>query len=298
VGALVMTSLLAGSATAAFGLYHFGRLQLYFVLANLVAVPLTGLWVMPWGLVALALMPMGWEFLALAPMSWGLGQILWVAHAVAGLPGAAFDLPFMPLWGLLACTGGLLWLGLWRGWWRLFGVVPLLLGFVSPALHRPVDVLVSTDARAIMLRAGEGVYLRPEGSVSRFVLDGLAGYWAAGEPRRLPVDVTKLITCVDHACRVRPRAGTSEALVLMKGESLPPGSCDRAAIILAAVTLENPCPGIPHIDRFTVWRDGAHAVWLDTAGARIVSDRMVRGDRPWVAIPPRRRPELPPAKTE
>ena len=55
----MLTSLLAGVASAPFGAYHFGQIQLYFILANLVAVPLTALWVMPAGLVALALMPLG-----------------------------------------------------------------------------------------------------------------------------------------------------------------------------------------------------------------------------------------------
>ena len=57
-------------------------------------------------------------------------------------------------------------------------------------------------------------------------------------------------------------------------------------------------PDIPFIDRFTVWRDGAFAVWLDQAGPRLLSDRQDRGNRPWVEIPLRRRPELPPATTE
>ncbi len=41
VVALALTSLLAGTASAPFAAYHFGHFQLYFILANLVAVPLT-----------------------------------------------------------------------------------------------------------------------------------------------------------------------------------------------------------------------------------------------------------------
>ena len=36
------------------------------------------------------------------------------------------------------------------------------------------------------------------------------------------------------------------------------------------------------VDRFAVWRNGPHAIWLGPGGARVVSDRSVRGDRPWV----------------
>ena len=57
LAALALTSLLAGGASAPFGAYHFGRLQVYFVVANMIAVPITALWVMPLGL--LALMPLG-----------------------------------------------------------------------------------------------------------------------------------------------------------------------------------------------------------------------------------------------
>ena len=47
------------------------------------------------------------------------------------------------------------------------------------------------------------------------------------------------------------------------------------------------CPNAPRIiDRFSVWREGAHAVWLDAAGARVLTARAVTGDRPW-APPPR-----------
>jgi competence protein ComEC len=43
------------------------------------------------------------------------------------------------------------------------------------------------------------------------------------------------------------------------------------------------------VDRFTVWRQGAAAVWLEPGGARMLTDRQYRGARPWVPPDPRRR---------
>lgn len=80
---VVATSILAGAATTPFGLHHFGRLQLYGVVANAVAVPLTSVVVMQAAMVAAVLMPLGLEDLALVPMGWGVEGILAVAHAVA-----------------------------------------------------------------------------------------------------------------------------------------------------------------------------------------------------------------------
>ena len=47
----------------------------YGLAANLVAVPLTSLWIMPAGLLGYALMPVGLEHLALVPMGWGIAVV-------------------------------------------------------------------------------------------------------------------------------------------------------------------------------------------------------------------------------
>ena len=112
---LGLTSLLAGTASMPFGAYHFGRIQVYFVISNMVAVPLTAFWVMPLGLVALALMPLGLDRLAMLPMGWGVEAILWVARTTAALPAATLPVPHAPAWGLALVGLGMAWLGLWRG---------------------------------------------------------------------------------------------------------------------------------------------------------------------------------------
>ncbi len=96
--ALALTSALAGTASAPFGAYHFGRLQLYFVLANMLAVPLTAFWVMPLGLVALYLMSLHLEALALVPMGWGEAGLLAIGQAVSALPDATLAIPRGPAW--------------------------------------------------------------------------------------------------------------------------------------------------------------------------------------------------------
>ena len=298
VFALSMTSLLAGSASAPFGIYHFGRVQVYFIVANLLAVPLCGIWVMPWGLAALALMPFGQEWLAFIPLSWGIEATLWIAYTAAALPAATFGVPHMPLWGLLAYALGLIWLCVWRTKWRRAGILGILVGLASPMLVRPADILVSNDARLIAARVAGDVVFRQEGSVAGFVRDGFSRYWAVAAPIRLPVENTANITCDETICRLRMHPDGKEILILMNGEKIPSEACVNTVLVIAAVPLRGPCPEIPFIDRFTVWRSGAHAIWLNPAGPILLSDRQDRGDRLWVEIPLRRRPELPPAATE
>ena len=56
---LVLVSLVAGLATTLFAAYHFHRLAPYGVLANLLAMPIVSLWVMPWACLALLALPFG-----------------------------------------------------------------------------------------------------------------------------------------------------------------------------------------------------------------------------------------------
>ena len=101
LAAVALTTLVAGLATSPFALYHFNRVAAYGLAANLFAVPITSLWIMPWTMVGYALMSLGLEGLALAPMGWGISAVLWIADTVAAWPGAAHSLPAMPAVGIV-----------------------------------------------------------------------------------------------------------------------------------------------------------------------------------------------------
>ncbi len=292
--ALMLTSLLAGVASAPYGAYHFGQIQAYFILANLIAVPLTAFWVMPAGLAALALMPLGLERLALAPMGWGIDAVLWVARTVSALPAATIGVPHMPGWGLVVLSLGIAWLGLWRTRLRLVGLAPILAGLCAGLLAPPADVLVSDDARLI---AFDGRYVQTRPGFAPFVRDAWTQYWAAPLKTPFPEDGQPgPVRCDPDGCRIL-QGGAGVLLA----RSLRPMDCAGIILVVSAEPARDVCPGLPLIDRFSVWRDGAHAVWLQAGQAIVVSDRAVRGARPWVPPPPtpsRGRVTLPLALTE
>ncbi len=282
--ALVLTSLLAGTASAPFAAFHFGRVQLYFILANLVAVPLTAVAVMPAGLAALLLMPLGLERLALVPMGWALGGVMEVARTVAALPSATLGVAHMPPWGLAVIALGLAWLGLWRSPLRLAGAAVVAAGLLSGLFSPPADLLVSPDARLIALRRPALLQTRP--GFPRFVLDSWSQYWAQRLQTPFPEDgAPGPVRCDADGCRIGQGMGGNGAVVLL-ARSLRPMDCAGAVLVVSAEPARAVCPSVPRIDRFTVWRDGAQAVWLHDGAATVVSDRAYRGDRPWVPPAP------------
>ena len=55
--------------------------------------------------------------------------------------------------------------------------------------------------------------------------------------------------------------------------------------MVSLVPVRRACRGTPTIARFDVWRNGAHAVYLDDGRIRIESVAGRRGQRPWSRHP-------------
>ncbi|MDT7950511.1 MAG: ComEC/Rec2 family competence protein [Acetobacteraceae bacterium] len=294
VVALVLTSLLAGTASAPYGAFHFGHIQLYFIAANVLAVPLTAMWVLPLGLLGLALMPFGLEGLALTPMGWGVQAILAIGRTVSSWPEATTAIRPMPGWGLLVFSLGLAWLALWRTRWRMLGVVPIVAGLLSPAMLSLPDLLVSGDARLIALRVGSQFWLQTHAGGSKFTREEWETHFAAG-PFETMRDGAPA-ACGPDLCQSGP------VLLLRSKLPVPEGRCAGVALLVSAEPARGECPSdVALLDRFTVWRDGAAAVWINDGSARVLTDREARGDRPWVPKPPtprRVQPSLPAAMAE
>jgi len=289
--ALALTSLLAGTAALPFAAYHFGHIQVYYVLANLIAVPITAFWVMPAGVISLVLMPFHIERLALVPMGWGIRVLLVIARDVSRLPAARIAVPHMPAWGLGIVGFGLCWLCLWRSRLRLAGIPLILAGALTAFLVRPPDILISDTAGLIGLRTASGIFVEKTGrGADRFTRDAWLELWPGSRFHPLPakgVLAEGAIRCGGEVCLFRPRPGDAAALLLRTDAS--PDPCPAAAAVISPHPDRQRCTagGLPFVDRFSVWRDGPSAVWLERDGVRIVSDRSLRGDRPWVPPAPR-----------
>ncbi|MEQ1693866.1 MAG: ComEC/Rec2 family competence protein, partial [Gemmatimonas sp.] len=109
-GAIVLTTLIASIAVAPFAAYHFHTSQQYAIFANLIAIPVCNVVVMPAALATLVLMPLGLEGAALWVMGLGIDVMTWCAKAVAVLPGAVARLPAFPQLGFGLMVAGGLWL--------------------------------------------------------------------------------------------------------------------------------------------------------------------------------------------
>lgn len=278
------TSLIAGAATGPFALYHFQRLAMYGLAANLAAVPIVSFFVLPMGLLALFAMPFGLEAWPLRLMAQGIHLILWVAHGVSGLPGALTLAPPPLGWGMALIVAGGLWLAIWQRRWRIAGVAAISIGLASSLAAGRPDILVSPEGRLVATRTADGALAVSSARRGRFI----ARVWREGEAQRQPrfwhSDRLSRVRCDALGCIYR----RDDRLIAFPADPAALAEdCSRAFMIVADFDVRPQCPAIPWaIDRRALMQNGSHAIRISGERVSIRTDRDVRGDRPWVSRPP------------
>ncbi|MFK7868298.1 MAG: ComEC/Rec2 family competence protein [Roseobacter sp.] len=165
VVAVLISSGVAGLATAPIGAAHFNAISHYGLLANLLSVPVMGAIVVPAAVLALCLLPLGLEAIGLWIMGLGLRWILEVGDFVAHLDGARSFVPVPGALVLPLITLGFLWLVLWQGRARLWGVVPFVAAFGLWGMQdRPLG-LIAEGGTLVGIMTDEGRALsKPKGA--------------------------------------------------------------------------------------------------------------------------------------
>jgi competence protein ComEC len=292
LGGLVFSSLLATAATAPFSAFTFNRIALFGLVANMVAVPLSGVLVMPAGLIGVLLMPFGGEAIGLVPMGWGIALINWVAVEIAGWPAAVIRVPAFPIEALAAIVLGALWVCLWRTPWRWWGFALVGAGCIAAALTRPPDLLVASDGRLIAINPSAGHLMLSTLKGQRFTAQAWLNRFAEDQPAAFAADDNE-VSCDRASCLYR----TGRHIVALVSDARALAEdCRVATVVISIVPVRGRCHSAERvIDRFDLWRQGAHAIWLGDDGIRVETVRDYRGVRPWAPAPEARRRVTPAA---
>jgi competence protein ComEC len=273
-----LTTLVASAATTPFSIYHFSRFSTYGIVANLIAVPLSAIWIMPLGMLGLLLIPFGLADFCFVLMAQGIEIIIAVAAYVAGLPGAALDVARPPLAALIATAAGGLWLCLWRTPWRRLGIAGIALGGGLMLLARPPDLLVDARGEIVAVRLADGLAISPW-KRDRWITDS----WllSAGQAEAAPWPVNGAdadLRCDALGCIVNRRG---QRIALARLPEALEEDCALARLVISYPRIEH-CPnGTPLIGPDALRRSGGLALWVERDGIETLSVREVRGERPW-----------------
>lgn len=285
---IALTSLIATLATAPIAAYHFQRLAVYGIAANMLAIPVMAVWLMPAGLIAMLAMPFGLEHWPLLMAGMAADVVLQIGRIIANWQGAVIISKALSLTSLSLFILGGLWLCLWQGRWRRFAVAPMLLAVITLVLPdaRP-DVFIARRGDNIAVRGPDGTLALAFSRNARFATQRwLLADGDAASPKQAAKRA--VLNCDQNAC-VAMIKGIKLAYVL-KAAGLYDACTGplKADIVIAKIPLWSTCPKVQvTIDRFDLWRKGAHAVHISAGRISVETANDNRGKRPWVLVPKR-----------
>ncbi len=262
---ILLSDLVASLATLPFAIYHFNRIALFTSLANLLAGPVIGLLIMPFTLLSLVTMPFGMDYVDIKIVGFGVSLVNQITAWVSSLPDAAYLIPSMPAWGLVLIALGGLWLAIWQTSIRRWGMLPLIIGFLSIAVVRQPDMLISYDGRLIALQDKQHNMVILPARGNKFMqdvwLNKTASHPLTDEQKSLLREIYYQgktakdwldLACRPDECLYQNRVVISQAKsITIDGKTLPLSS------------------------------GGTTAVYLSNAGFKLYTVRDYIGNRPW-----------------
>ncbi|MGY6636476.1 MAG: ComEC/Rec2 family competence protein [Erythrobacter sp.] len=297
VAMLFATGLTIELALMPIVLFHFHRAGFYGAFANLIAIPLVTFVAMP--LIALALLL---DVVGLgAPVWWlvegALNLLLTIAHFTAAQPGAVKLMPQMSLTTIAMFVAGGLWLALWQGRNRFWGLAAIAAG-VLLLVRTPVpDVLISRDGRQVgitITQDGGRRLVSLRDSKSRYTRDNLlelAG--VAAEP--VPLAKWPGAQCSSAFCVVSTERGGRLWNILISRtrerieERALAAACAQSDIVIADRYLPRSCrPRWIKADRRMLDQTGGLALDLEREAVTTVAAH--QGEHGWWRPPPATRP--------
>jgi competence protein ComEC len=295
-GGIVLSTLVASLAVAPFAAYHFHKSQQYAVLANLIAIPICNVLVMPAALATLIALPLGLEWAPLQIMGWGIEGMMWCAQAVAALPGAVAAIPAIPTaaFALMLCGG--LWTALWRTRWRLIGLCPIVLGLAVAPLRAAPDVLVGRDGTLVAVQSGKEGLSALAAKGGMFELARWLEHDGDGRSAE-SVAEARAFRCDGTGCAAIVKGRT---IAVVRHAAALRDDCGRAAVIVLALPSTRSCAdeGPIVIAQEQLKAKGTHALYFKDSAIEIETAADGRGQRPWVAATSTRGGPAPPARDD
>jgi competence protein ComEC len=280
--ALVLASLVAGLATTPYGAFHFHRLAPYGVLANLAAMPVVSVVVMPAGILGLMAMPFGFDAPFWRLMEFGIDWMSAVALWVANLPGAVGHMAAFGSGILALVTAGLIAGCLLRTPLRLIGALIVVVGCVLALRTIQPDVLVAASGDGFAVRGPDGrLQVLKVGNDGFAIREWLAADGdARADPRALAaaVKAREGFACDDAGCVAKLLGGGLVAIGTSPAAFAD--DCARAVLVITTRMAPPEC-GATVIDRTASRQGGALALRREGNEWAITQARPRGQDRPW-----------------
>jgi len=290
ISGLLVTGIIVTAVTAPIIGFHFGRISMLGIVANLIAIPVMAFWVMPLIVATLILIPVGLGGVTLALMKPGLAVLIRTASIVADQEWGLWYVSGLSFIAVSCLLLALSWAMIWRDRAAIILGVPLLLIAVfAQWQHQSPNILVSGD------RENWAVFDPDDGVL--YIPDGLGEFqksvWMSRFGMRREDEDRYVKTCETDPCLVGIGADSAKTNIIIASKLLNPFYACRNAEIVISLTTDLPrqsCQdaGAQHmIDDDVLWWQGGVALSAGSKDSDEISLQTMRatsGHWPWVIV--------------
>ena len=286
---LLLTSLIVTAVTAPIIGYHFGRISMLGILANLVAIPVMAFWVMPWIVVTLALIPLGLSGLSLAAMKPGLTVLLETAELVAAQDWGLWYVSGLDMLAVALALFAVAWIVIWRDKVMIVPVIPVIAAAITfQVLHEEPEILISGDRESWAVYDPDAGILHTSSRLNDFQKD----IWMSRFGIRPEQEEDRVRACQNDPCYLDVSANTLASRIIIASRIANPFYACRNADIVVNQQSDVPTTcrksgARTVIDDDVLWWRGGVAIKLPTVQGEMPIVQTVRdasGNWPWIII--------------
>ena len=237
IAGIMMSSLIAGTATTPFAIYHFNQYAGYGMLANMLAIPLTSFYIMPLVVIAFLALPLGLAKPVLLMLGWGIQQLINIAAWVSHLPESSMLLPSIPESAFVLLIAAGLWGVLWQERWRIAALPGIALAIMLTQFGARPLMLIDARSHNYAIKDSEGQWVLSSRRFSSFT----RGVWlrANAQARSLTAKEltdTQVLQCNAAYCLYNVPGQEQHKIALLRSNSCPLPVADMWIALGANVT--------------------------------------------------------------
>ena len=277
---IAVTSLIAGTATGFIAAWHFNQIAPLGLIANVLAMPIITIVVMPFVLASVLLMPYGLEYFALIPVAYGIEQVIAIATTIQSY-SPAVPIHGLPHISLILFATFLTVLTVLKSKLRYTSL--FLLPFIYYTWEKPEipDIAIAENGRALAVKDEGGNLALLNTRRGSFVTDIWAKNWTQDGFAKIEVDEK---SCNRERCvHTLPN---NKKLHLVYNPDLLQSSCQTADILLAPrlwwVNCKAHKPELI-LKRYDFEQFGMHAIYFTSEATKPyrIETGLSKSQRPW-----------------
>lgn len=208
----ILTSFVASLATAPFVWFHFQQFSTYSILGNLLAMPISGLVIMPAVMLGLLLWPFGAAHYPILILGWGIEWLLAIAKMVQDLPYSYLTGHMSPFSALISIiiVGFILLLA--HGRWKWAALPFLMFSLAATIFWQPPKLMISNDGNLLLMTTenhGENTAYVSTLRRDKFTLKNWTQHLGISDAHAIPLEQQITLNknggfflCDAHLCRI------------------------------------------------------------------------------------------------